>query len=95
VAIFTDAVTASLSSALVVIELHEWIAPGAETLLRERFARTRSCEIVPPSARDPDRYALVGGWSAEDRALALSEWHGHAVRLSNWAIFRPRGTANA
>jgi precorrin-6B methylase 2 len=86
--IFTRSFIRRLVSVVAIIELHEAIKPGIESLLRRRFSDSHSCEMVTTRRRRPAAYPALQTLTPEDRELALAEWREPSSR---WAIFRPRG----
>ena len=69
----------SLGSATIVVELHDFIAPGIGETIAERFAGTHEVEIVPTAPEPPERAGPV--------ALALSEYRPEP---QTWAVMIPR-----
>ena len=79
-----------LRSAMLVVELHEFAAPGIEDTIRERFSATHDVEVLhsgPRYAADYPRLREVPGLNYMDHALGVAEFR--PVRIK-WAILRPR-----
>jgi hypothetical protein len=85
--IFTRSFIRRLGSVVAIIELHEAIKPGIESLLRHRFCDSHTCEMVTTRPRRPAEYPALQNLTPADRELALTEWREPSSR---WAIFRPR-----
>jgi hypothetical protein len=84
--VFTEETIPMLSTAYVVVELHESIAPGITDLLRRRFQRTHEVEILSQRRRDPRRYPALRHLPESRHELALSDLRD---ARDVWAIFRP------
>jgi hypothetical protein len=78
-----------LRDALIIVELHDFMAPGASTIVPERFRATHDVEVIDAQARypldHPDIAALPVG--PIDQVLAVLEFR--PVRMQ-WAVMRPR-----
>jgi hypothetical protein len=82
-----------LRTSLLVVELHEFAAPGIEGTIRERFAPTHEIEVVHSAARWPADYPLLArtpGLTYMDHTLGVSEFRPLPMK---WAILRPSGEA--
>ena len=79
-----------LRTSMLVVELHEFAAPGVEDTIRRRFEPTHDVEIVPTRPRYPADYPSlreVPGTSYMDHALGVAEFRPLPMK---WAILRPR-----
>ena len=72
----------------MIVELHEFLDPGIEARLRERFGPSHDIELVAESPRDPGAVAELGFLSPRVRARVLDERRPAPMR---WAVLRPRG----
>ena len=77
----------SVMSATVIVEVHDWLRPGTERTLRERFAASHDLERRVPAPRDGDAYPELGGLAPQERARALDEGRGG---LTPWLRLLPR-----
>jgi hypothetical protein len=85
--ILTPDVVARLRTATVIVEVHDWLRPGTEHTLLERFAATHAPERLVPTARDPSAYPELEGLSTDERVRAVDEGRGG---LTPWLRLRPR-----
>lgn len=82
-----------LARAALIVELHEFAAPGIEQRIRARFEPTHDVEVIHTTQRHIADYpALMDttGISYVDRDLGVSEFR---PRPMAWAVLRPRAAA--
>jgi hypothetical protein len=75
----------------IVVELHEFAAPGVTDVVRERFDASHRVEVLQPRARDAAAYPELAFLGRRGAAVALDE---HRPPGMAWAILTPR-RANA
>lgn len=63
-----------LSRCDMLVEMHDFICPGASTTLETRFRSTHTTTIIPPSGRDLSAYPVLESFSELDRVLAMCEF---------------------
>ncbi|MEA2311280.1 MAG: hypothetical protein QOE28_1248 [Solirubrobacteraceae bacterium] len=82
-----------LRRAHLVVELHEFAAPGIETRIRERFSTTHDIDVLHTTPRYPADYPQLRatpGTTYMDHALGLAEFRPMPMK---WAVMRPRAAA--
>lgn len=75
-----------LTTATMVVELHEPDAPGITDLLRERFAATHDIEVLEAERDDASLYPELAGWDDLDAKFAMSDGRGY---LGRWMVLVP------
>src|SRR5260221_10622774 len=60
----------------ILVELHEFLRPGATSTLIERFKVTHDIQLIDTEGRKPADYPAVQFLSEEDQVVALSEFRG-------------------
>lgn len=91
--LFSPRTVASLASAAVLIELHDFIDPSISGVLAERFAATHEVTVVPTRARDERRYPQLAALSSHDRDYALDESRPGPMEWMVCVPARPRAVA--
>ena len=84
-----------LSNAAMLVELHDFAAPGATDALRSRFSATHQIAIVEQQPRDAAAWAARAGVSVADAARLAVEprpWDGQIIP-GRWMLLSPRGPA--
>ena len=79
-----------LAKSALLVELHEFAAPGVTEILRARFSGSHEIGIVQQLPRDAATWATRAGISARDAAILLEEirpWNGA------WMLLSPRALA--
>ena len=82
----------SLRAADLILELHDFIAPGTREALFERFGETHHIDLVTDFDRDPSRYPALCQLPPELRELALDERREPEMQ---WLRARSRRTTAA
>jgi hypothetical protein len=80
-----------LRTSHLVVELHEFAAPGIEERIRERFADTHEIDVVhsgPRYTADYPQLRATPRTSYMDHALGVAEFRPVPMK---WAIMRPNG----
>lgn len=80
-----------LAHSALLVELHDFAAPGATEVLRERFASTHDLAVVEQESRDPRLWADRAGIQPAEAAILAQErrtWDGE--RLGRWMLLSPR-----
>lgn len=62
-----------LAHADILVETHDFLAPGTQATLLERFAATHAIQDIPTQKRDPGAYPALSGFTDAERALMLDE----------------------
>ena len=78
---------ARLASATVIVEVHEAERPGAQALLRERFAASHDADVVLPVKRDVSSYPELSALDPVMRSRVLGEGR---VGETPWLRLRPK-----
>jgi hypothetical protein len=84
-----------LARSALLVELHDFAAPGATAMLRGRFAATHDLTEVEQRPRDPQLWAGRAGILAREAAILAEErriWDGE--RLGRWMLLTPRARGN-
>jgi predicted O-methyltransferase YrrM len=79
-----------LRTAMLVVELHDFAAPGIEDRIRERFAPTHDVEVIRTRARyvgEHPKLMETPGTTYVDWALGVAEYRPFPMA---WAVLRPR-----
>jgi hypothetical protein len=74
----------------LIVELHEFAAPGVEELMRERFSSSHELEVIHTEPRYVNDYPVllkVPNVSYMDRQLGITEFRPTAMK---WAVMTPR-----
>lgn len=71
----------------LVVELHDFLVPDNERLVRDRFSPTHSVHIVRSSPASERRWPAPSLLDEEDRRFALDEFRPGAA---SWAVIRRR-----
>lgn len=82
----------ALRDARLIVEIHEFAAPGAGDRIRARFAASHDVGTVCSIRRHTSQYPLldtVPGIDYMDRELAVSEFRHSPI---SWLVMTPRGT---
>jgi len=89
IAIFEEKTVRALSTAIVIIEVHEDIRPGATEILRGRFDQTHICSYTEPHRRTASTLGSdpLDGLSTPERERAVSEMRNGQTP---WLMFEPR-----
>jgi hypothetical protein len=69
--LLTPALIERLTTATVIVEAHESVRPGAERVLRERFAASHDVDVVQPSDRDAADFPELSLLEPNQRRAAL------------------------
>ena len=77
----------NLKSVDILVELHEFIAPGIGDEIRSRFANSHDIVLVETSERDPRNYPVLEYVKPKDRPWAIRE--GRPVAMQ-WAYLKSR-----
>jgi hypothetical protein len=85
--LFTDETMRYFSSSDLIIELHDFLRPGASELITGRFAASHQLSIVRTRPRTRSDFAQLAGLRPEDAALALTESRPCPMA---WAIMTPK-----
>lgn len=75
----------ALSTATVLVELHDQYVAGIEGLLRRRFVH-HGLTVINSTVRSTV-WSELEGFDEKERELAVREWRGREMR---WALFEPR-----
>lgn len=62
-----------LASVDILVECHDFAAPGVTETLRRRLSPTHTLTAIAPAPKHPDRYPLLDGFPEIDRWLAVAE----------------------
>lgn len=81
------AIAPQLRTATVLVEIHEHNSPGAEKIIRSRFADTHEIRFVTSRDKDPADYDALLSVPEEMRALVISE--GRSSYIQNWLFLSP------
>jgi len=85
-ALFRPELVGRLGTASVVIEVHEFAAPGTQAALDAVFEASHRRELLRQSPRS-DPPEEIAGWTEAERRLALDE---HRPPELHWASYTPR-----
>lgn len=86
------AVAPQLRTATVLVEIHEHNSPGAEDIIRRRFADTHEIRAATSRHKDPGDYDALLSVPEETRAHVISEGRGSYVQ--NWLFLSPAAGKN-
>jgi hypothetical protein len=78
-----------LRETMLIVELHEFAAPGIEGTIRRRFEATHEIELIDTRCRwtaDWPKLHEVPGVGYMDREIGLSEFRPQPMK---WAVMRP------
>jgi SAM-dependent methyltransferase len=81
----------ALSSANILVELHDWLRPGITPTLVERFGPTHDIQIIDSVERTPGDYPCVAFLPEDQQNVAVSEFRPGPQQ---WAFMRPLASAN-
>jgi hypothetical protein len=79
-----------LRESMLIVELHEFAAPGIEETVRRRFEPTHEIEVLHTRCRwiaDWPKLLEVPGVGYMDREVGLSEFRPQPMK---WAVMRPK-----
>lgn len=79
-----------LAGADLVVELHDFLAPGVTEAVTGRFAATHDLVLVATAGRRPGDYPALAALGDAERRAALDEHRPAAMR---WAVLRARRPA--
>lgn len=85
-------VAPQLASATILVEIHEHNTPGAEDIIRRRFAETHEVSATTSRKKDPGEYDALLSVPEEMRAHVISEGRGSYVQ--NWLLLSPAAAKN-
>lgn len=85
--LLTQEVTEALGDCLLVVELHDFAAPGVTRRLGELLGRTHDVSFIEQQGRDRHDHPLLSALSDEDAERALNE---SRVPEQQWLVARPR-----
>jgi hypothetical protein len=74
-----------LRRAAIIVEFHEWIVPGATTLVLSRFAATHDMKLIDSRPRDASGRGQLSHLTAEDADCAVQK----RPHSQQWAVTRP------
>ena len=74
-----------LCRSAIIVELHEWIAPGATTLVLDRFTATHHIKMIDSRPRDAFGRGHLPHLTAEEAHSAVQE----RPYSQQWAVMRP------
>lgn len=57
----------------ILVETHDFLAPGTRDTLLERFGATHAIQEIPTQRRDIAAYPILSGFTDAERALVLDE----------------------
>jgi threonine dehydrogenase-like Zn-dependent dehydrogenase len=80
----------SLSSTMMLVELHDFVDPSIRSKLERRFASSHTIEIIRSGERDPEGVAAVASLSFTDKKLAVDEMRPTRPHPMEWAVLKPR-----
>jgi hypothetical protein len=78
----------ALARVPVLVEVHDYLHPGATDLLKRRFAPTHLIREIGMTPRDPNAFPELAAFPGRDRDLAISEGRSEPV---NWLVMLPDG----
>ena len=76
-----------LRATAILVELHDFLHPGATREILSRFAQTHDSQIVECRPRSRCDYPELESFDDEDAAILLSERRPEGLR---WAFLTPR-----
>lgn len=76
-----------LRQADLVVELHDWLVPGASSLIQERFGPTHCVQVISSAERDPQVLSQWATLGDEDQRLALDEFRPGPME---WMVMEAR-----
>jgi hypothetical protein len=82
----------ALAGMAIVVETHDFVQPGAEATLMERFSETHEITRVMPRPKAFDVPPWMEGWHDVDLLIAGWEFR---QRPTPWLVMRPRRPAGA
>ena len=85
--LFTDETMRYFSSSDLLIELHDFLRPGASQIITDRFAASHQVSIVKTRPRVRTDFPQLSGLSPENAAFALTENRPGPMA---WAVLTPR-----
>jgi hypothetical protein len=74
-----------LRQAAIIVEFHEWIVPGATTLVLDRFTATHNIKLIDSRPRDAFGRGHLSHLMAEEAHSAVQE----RPYRQQWAVMRP------
>ena len=74
-----------LCRAAIIVEFHEWIVPGATTLVLDRFTATHHIKMIDSRPRDAFGRGHLTHLTAEEACSAVQE----RPYSQQWAVMRP------
>jgi hypothetical protein len=78
----------NLCRAAIIVEFHEWIVPGATTLVVDRFTATHHIKMIDSRPRDAFGRGHLSHLTAEEAYSAVQE----RPYSQQWAVMRPLQT---
>jgi hypothetical protein len=81
-----------LRTAMLLVELHDFAAPGIEGRIRDRFSASHRVRVIPSECRYAEDFPRVMDLPERtyaDRVLAVSEFRPYRMA---WAVLEPKAT---
>jgi hypothetical protein len=85
--ILDESVLPYLSTAWLLIELHDALRSGCSRILSKRFDATHDCSFLSATERDPQEFELPKNLSHRERFLALDE---KRLGTQEWVLMTPK-----
>jgi hypothetical protein len=86
--LFGEARAAALSSATMLIEVHEHCSPGVGDVLRRTFADSHDLVVIPTVSPNPIAPPELEGLNAREREMAVAEFR---PAEQSWMFLVPKG----
>jgi hypothetical protein len=84
--VLQPAIAPALRSAYIIVELHDFIVPGASRELSKRFGSSHDISFITSTTRKTNDWPLIGMLNDAERSVAIDE-----RRLpQEWMILAPR-----
>ena len=90
--LFGDSAIPALSSATMLIELHEEMSPGVTCMMQEKYCRSHEISIITARTDALNSLRELDGLTMDERKMALNEYR---TADQSWIFLKPRSAPTA